>query len=210
MLGNCYMEAGNYKDALSLLEKSHKMNKQIMGEKDESNGQILMVVGQVCVRQQQFDRAIKSIQQALEIMQDAYGPNASEQVGNCYLELASAYLKAKQVAEAIEYQTKAFAVFNEIDKFTNSDIITGILVNLAEMQESADKFDQALNCLVQAKQILEQNYGQVDRRTCKVKRNISLLYLKQNRYDLALNELKQVEVSYSLFLAAVLFLRNQK
>jgi len=99
-------------------------------------------------------------------------------------------------------------VFNEIDKFTNSDIITGILVNLAEMQESADKFDQALNCLVQAKQILEQNYGQVDRRTCKVKRNISLLYLKQNRYDLALNELKQVEVSYSLFLAAVLFLRN--
>lgn len=210
MLGNCYMEAGNYKDALSLLEKSHKMNKQIMGEKDESNGQILMVVGQVCVRQQQFDRAIKSIQQALEIMQDANGPNASEQVGNCYLELASAYLKAKQVAEAIEYQTKAFAVFNEIDKFTNSDIITGILVNLAEMQESADKFDQALNCLVQAKQILEQNYGQVDRRTCKVKRNISLLYLKQNRYDLALNELKQVEVSYSLFLAAVLFLRNQK
>lgn len=99
-------------------------------------------------------------------------------------------------------------MFNEIDKFTNSDIITGILVNLAEMQESADKFDQALNCLVQAKQILEQNYGQVDRRTCKVKRNISLLYLKQNRYDLALNELKQVEVSYSLFLAAVLFLRN--
>lgn len=209
MLGNCYMEAGNYKDALSLLEKSHKMNKQIMGEKDESNGQILMVVGQVCVRQQQFDRAIKSIQQALEIIQDANGPQ-SEQVGNCYLELANAYLKAKQVAEAIEYQTKAFAVFNEIDKFTNSDIITGILVNLAEMQESGDQFDQALNCLVQAKQILEHNYGQVDRRTCKVKRNISLLYLKQNRYDLALKELKQVEVSNSLFFSAVLFLRNWK
>ena len=26
LLGNCYMEAGNFKDALSLLEKSHKMN----------------------------------------------------------------------------------------------------------------------------------------------------------------------------------------
>ena len=84
------------------------------------------------------------------------------------------------------------------------------LVNLAEMQESGDQFDQALNCLVQAKQILEHNYGQVDRRTCKVKRNISLLYLKQNRYDLALKELKQVEVSYSLFFSAVLFLRNWK
>jgi hypothetical protein len=35
------MEAGNYKDALSLLEKSLKMNKQILGENHASNGQIL-------------------------------------------------------------------------------------------------------------------------------------------------------------------------
>jgi hypothetical protein len=39
------MEAGNYKDALSLLDKSLKMNKQIMGENDSSNSQILMVIG---------------------------------------------------------------------------------------------------------------------------------------------------------------------
>jgi tetratricopeptide (TPR) repeat protein len=50
LLGNCYMEAGNFKDALSLLEKSLKMNKQIMGENDSSNSQILMVIGQVCLR----------------------------------------------------------------------------------------------------------------------------------------------------------------
>lgn len=61
------------------------------------------------------------------------------------------------------------------------------------MHESGDQYDQALNCLMQAKQILEENYGTVDRRTCKVKRNISLLYLKSNKYDLALQELKQVE-----------------
>jgi tetratricopeptide (TPR) repeat protein len=102
-------------------------------------------------------------------------------------------MKQKQILEAIEQQTKAFAVFNEIDKFQNSDVITGILVNLAEMHESGDQFDQALNCLMQAKQILEDNYGTVDRRTCKVKRNISLLYLKSNKYDLALQELKEVE-----------------
>lgn len=66
------------------------------------------------------------------------------------------------------------------------------------MQETANQFDQALECLQQAKQILEDNYGQVDRRTCKVKRNISLLYLKSNRYDLALQELKEVEVRNNL------------
>lgn len=33
----------------------------------------------------------------------------------------------------------------------------------------------------------------VDKRTCKVKRNVALLYLKSNRYDEALDELKEVE-----------------
>ena len=36
----CYMEAGNFKDALSLLEKSLKMNKQVLGEDDVNNGEI--------------------------------------------------------------------------------------------------------------------------------------------------------------------------
>jgi hypothetical protein len=49
--------------------------------------------------------------------------------------------------------------------------------------------------LKQAKQILEDNYSAVDKRTCKVKRNISLLFLKLNKYAEALDELKQVEVS---------------
>lgn len=33
----------------------------------------------------------------------------------------------------------------------------------------------------------------VDKRTCKVKRNVALLYLKSNRYEEALDELKEVE-----------------
>ena len=41
--------------------------------------------------------------------------------------------------------------------------------------------------------IYEQNYSVVDKRTCKVKRNIALLYLKNNKYDEALEELKEVE-----------------
>jgi len=64
---------------------------------------------------------------------------------------------------------------------------------LAEYQETGEQYDQALNCLQQAKQILEDNYGQVDKRTCKVKRNISLLYLKSNRFEDALEELKLVQ-----------------
>lgn len=35
----------------------------------------------------------------------------------------------------------------------------------------------------------------MDKRTCKIKRNISLLLLKQGRHQEALEEMKQVEVS---------------
>jgi len=51
---------------------------------------------------------------------------------------------------------------------------------MAEMQEQAEDFSEALGSLLQAKLILEANYGEVDKRTCKVKRNISLLFLKSN------------------------------
>jgi len=52
--------------------------------------------------------------------------------------------------------------------------------------------------LKQAEQIYEYNYGVVDKKTCKVKRNISLLYLKSNMYEEALEELREVEVILAL------------
>lgn len=47
LLGKCYMEAGNYKDSLSLLEKSLKMNVEILGGNHMSNAAIFTVVSNV-------------------------------------------------------------------------------------------------------------------------------------------------------------------
>lgn len=41
------MEAGNYKDALSLLEKSLKMNVEVLGGDHMSNAAIFVVVSNV-------------------------------------------------------------------------------------------------------------------------------------------------------------------
>lgn len=51
------MEAGNYKDALSLLEKSLKMNKQVMGEDHHSNCLIFIAMSHVHQRLKDFDAA---------------------------------------------------------------------------------------------------------------------------------------------------------
>ena len=86
-------------------------------------------------------------------------------------------------------------MFSDLEKFANTEFLAAISITLAELQEKADMNEEALESLRQAKQILEDNYSAMDKRTCKVKRNISLLFLKLNKYDEALEELKQVEVS---------------
>lgn len=70
-----------------------------------------------------------------------------------------------------------------------------IAITLSEMQEKAVKFEDALESLAQAKAILEDNYGVVDKRTTRVKRNISLIRLKLGMIPEALQEMKEVEVS---------------
>ena len=77
-------------------------------------------------------------------------------------------------------------------------MVAGIAVTLSEWFEKNEQIDEALDALKQAEQIYEYNYSVVDKRTCKVKRNIALLYLKNNKYDEALEVLKEVEVSYKL------------
>jgi tetratricopeptide (TPR) repeat protein len=58
LLGKCHMEAGNYKDALSLLEKSLKMNMEVLGGDHMSNAQIFTVVSNVYTKQKDFEKAL--------------------------------------------------------------------------------------------------------------------------------------------------------
>lgn len=66
-------------------------------------------------------------------------------------------------------------------------------ITLSEWLEKVDRVEEALEVLKQGEQIYEYTFSSVDKRTCKVKRNVALLYLKLNRYDEALDELKEVE-----------------
>ena len=56
-----------------------------------------------------------------------------------------------------------------------------------------EDLEEALKSLRQAEQIYEYKYGIVDKKTCRVKRNVALLLLKANRYGEALEELVEVE-----------------
>ena len=141
--------------------------------------------------------------QAWELYEMAFG-GQSEQVGNCYIEIAGVHSKKKDVEEAIQFQEKALQTFSQLEKYSNTEFLSTIAITLSEMQEKAAKFEDALGSLLQAKQILEDNYGLVDKRTARVKRNISLIRIKLGLIDEALQEMKEVEVSHNLYSSASL------
>lgn len=67
LLGKCYMEAGNYKDALSLLEKSLKMNQEVLGGDHMSNAAIFTVVSNVYSKQKEYEKALIQLKKVEQI-----------------------------------------------------------------------------------------------------------------------------------------------
>ena len=96
-------------------------------------------------------------------------------------------MKQKKFDDAINYQRKALETFQNLEGDQDLDHIANIAITLSEWLEKDDKIEEALESLKQAEIIYEKTYSVVDKRTCKVKRNISLLYLKTNKYEDALD-----------------------
>lgn len=67
------MEAGSYKDALSLLEKSLKMNQQVLGASDISNASIFIEISKVFVKNKNYELALDNIGKAWELADAKYG-----------------------------------------------------------------------------------------------------------------------------------------
>ena len=121
------------------------------------------------------------------------------------LELADVYAKKKDTKEAIEYQQKAFGIYRTIESI-EPKILGSIAIKLSELYERAEQIPEAIDALrqasveiiiLQAEQIYEKSLGNANKQTCKIKRNISLLMLKANKYQDALAELLIVEVHIS-------------
>ena len=60
------------------------------------------MIGQVYLRQKDYERALNVLADAWELYEMTFG-KVSEQVGNCYLEIASVHNKKKDMDEAIRF-----------------------------------------------------------------------------------------------------------
>lgn len=106
-------------------------------------------------------------------------------------DFAKVYFKKKDFDEAIKYQKRAIDNYRQND----FDLEKRAQANItcSDWMVKANNIDEALQYLKEAEEIYESTYGLVDKKTCKLKRDIALLLLKANKYDDALEEVIEVE-----------------
>ena len=117
----------------------------------------------------------------------------NETLGAVYLEMAKINMLKGNASEAISNQKHAYDIYIELENSEPSQVAT-ILITLSEWHEKIDKLPDAIDFMTKAEKIFEQSIGLDNKDTCKVKRNLSLLLLKDNKLELALEQLKKVEV----------------
>jgi len=184
------MEAGSLNDALGLLEKSLKMNKTVLGDEDISNASIYSTLSKVYLKKKDYDKSLAQLSKVWELSEAKFGKDSLE-IAQVYLDLAKVYYKKKDFDEAINNQLRAIENFKQNDH--DPEIVAKNMITASEWYSKNDNLDDAIRWLRETEGIYEQLYGTVDKRTCKIKRDIALLLLKANQYDEALNEVIQVE-----------------
>lgn len=190
LLGKWYMEAGSLSDALGLLEKSLKMNKTVLGEDDISNASIYSTISKVYLKKKEYDKALTQLSKVWELTESKFGKESLE-IAQVYLDLAQVYYKKKELEDAINNQLSAIENFkqNEHDFETTANA----MITISEWYSKLENNQDAIKWLRETEKVYEYIYGAVDKKTCKIKRDIALLLLKSNQYDEALNEVIQVE-----------------
>jgi hypothetical protein len=103
--------------------------------------------------------------------------------------MAKVLRDAKETKMAIEYQVKAVNCYQSLDKYTETDFLAELHLTLSDLHDREGRTEEALNSLRIVEAIYKTNYSEIHAKTCKVKRNISLLYLKSDQNEAALREL---------------------
>ncbi len=102
-----------YSDALDLLEKAEIHFLQ-MNEK-EAYGNCLWKIGKCCEALQEFDRAIESLQKAIEILPSIH-PNPHADIAEIYFDLALSYWYRFDYQQSLEYTEASLKVKLDLAK----------------------------------------------------------------------------------------------
>ncbi|KAL4465298.1 hypothetical protein ABPG74_002012 [Tetrahymena malaccensis] len=190
-LGKCYLEVQSYEDALELLTKANELYKTVKGENDLSSVPTLNCIAQCYTKMKDYDKAQETIALIYDI-QSTHHSLRSEQIAMTMVEHAKILALRQDFIQAIEYQNRAIEVLIEIE-YNRPEYVAELYQTLSTYQEKDGKVSDQVESLQKVKTLYKEIYGPTDKKVIKVKRQISMILLKNNQHDAALEELQEIE-----------------
>lgn len=153
-LANFYLELGNYAEAVELFTESEELFDQYEGipPLKAINFSIMIAAGKgrIYERQNNFQNAIKSYRQALNIC-ETYG--IMPRISHHYVNIGAAYLALADIENAEFFLRKSLEFQDDTSDFSKALAYS----NLGKCSIIRGDFNQAIGELVQAKELFKQN-----------------------------------------------------
>jgi len=192
LLGKTYLEMNNCEDSVELLQKALEMTQLCYGEEDINCASIMTLLANCYTKTQDYDQALEYISKVWDISEAKYGFK-SESCALVYLETAKIYSKKEDYEKAVEYQKRAINILVEINIEKNPEYIANLYTALSTYQQRNNDIEGYIDSLDKVKKIYAELYGDMDKRTIKIKKAVALALLKNNRNEEALKELLETE-----------------
>jgi len=192
LLGKAYLEIGNCEDAIELLLKALEMTQLCYGEDDINCASIMTLLANCYTKLKDYDQALEYINRVWDISESKYGFK-SESCALVYLETAKIYAKKEVYDKAVEFQKRALGTLIELNLEKNPEYIANLLNQLSNYQQKCNDTDGYIESLDRVKKIFNEIYGELDKRSLKVKKALALALMKNNQNEDAFRELLETE-----------------
>ncbi len=147
-LASIYIEWSDYKKAMTFLQKSLVLRKEVGDKKKIISTQ--SILGKVYTMQGDFEKAIDLYQQNLKISQEL---NYNAGIANSLNCIAPVYMKLKQNDKAIEYFKEALDIYEQMDS-KGSDY-AACLNNIANVYKELNDHKKSVEYYLKALDILQ-------------------------------------------------------
>lgn len=198
LIGKTYLEMNNMEQAVDLLQKALEMTQVCYGNNNIQCTGILTLLANCCTKNQDYERALDYMASVWEVAEAHYGTN-SESCAIVCIETAKIDAKRGDFEKAIVNQKMAINILVDLKIEKNPEYIANLYSTLSNYEHMYGDIEGYIDSLDKVKKIYIDLYGEMDKRSIKIKKSVALGLLKVNRNEEALQELLETELLQKKF-----------
>ena len=173
------------------MNKAYEIQLSVFGDDNINSATTLTLIANCYTKIKEYDKALEYIGKVYAIS-DLNFDYKSESTAFACIETAKINFLKDEIKEAIKYQSQAITILMDIN-FEKPEYVAEQYMALSNYQEKAQNYDEMIDSLNRVQNIYQELYGPIDKKVIKVKRQISVVLLKQEKHEQALEELLETE-----------------